>query len=55
MIPQELGPVVSTQFVGVGNNGWDVYSIKQEHGGLHLRIMVDSSGVITGAWLSPGL
>jgi hypothetical protein len=51
----ELGPVVSTQFVGVGNNGWDVYTIKHEHGVSHLRIMLDSNGIITGAWISPGL
>jgi beta-lactamase regulating signal transducer with metallopeptidase domain len=51
----ELGPVVSTQFVGVANNGWDVYAIKHEHGGSHLRITLDSNGMITGAWLSPGL
>lgn len=51
----ELGPVVSIQFAGVGNNGWDVYTIKHEHGTSHLRITLDSNGIITGALLSNGL
>jgi hypothetical protein len=50
----DLGPIVSVQFIGVGNQGWDIYSIKHEHGSSQLRIALDGSGIITGALSSAG-
>jgi bla regulator protein BlaR1 len=50
----DLGPVVSVQFVGVGNQGWDVYTLKHEHGSSQLRIVLDARGIITGALSSAG-
>lgn len=52
---KKLGPVVSVQFVGVGNYGWDVYQLKHEHGTSHVRIMMNSQGIITGALSTEGL
>jgi bla regulator protein BlaR1 len=50
----DLGPVVSVQFVGVGNQGWDVYALKHEHGSSQMRIVLDARGIITGALSSAG-
>jgi beta-lactamase regulating signal transducer with metallopeptidase domain len=50
----DLGPIISAQFVGVGNQGWDVYTLKHEHGSSQLRIVLDTRGTITGALLSAG-
>jgi bla regulator protein BlaR1 len=50
----DLGPIVSVQFVGVGNQGWDVYTLKHEHGSSQLRIVLDARGIITGALSSAG-
>jgi hypothetical protein len=49
-----LGAVQSLQFVGVGNQGWDLFMVRHEHGASQLRISVDSSGLISGALLSAG-
>jgi streptomycin 6-kinase len=49
-----LGPVQSIQFLGVGNLGWDVYSVKQERGSMQWRIALGSDGKIVGALASAG-
>jgi hypothetical protein len=36
------------------NQGWDIYSLKHEHGSSQLRIALDARGVITGALSSAG-
>jgi bla regulator protein blaR1 len=50
----DLGPIVSVQFLGVGNQGWDIYALKHEHGSSQLRIVLDARGIITGALSSAG-
>jgi bla regulator protein BlaR1 len=50
----DLGPIVSVQFIGVGNQGWDIYTLKHEHGSSQLRIALDPRGIITGALSSAG-
>lgn len=49
-----LGPVVSIKFMGVGNQGWDLYQITHEHGISQVRVMLDSNGTIVGALTSAG-
>jgi hypothetical protein len=49
-----LGPVVSVQFLGVGSQGWDLYQLKHQHGMSQMRFILDSSGLISGALLTPG-
>lgn len=50
----ELGPVVAVEFVGVGNQGWDIYRIKHEKGLSQMRVMLDSAGLISGALATAG-
>lgn len=49
-----MGPVQSIQFVGVGNQGWDVYQVKYESGTSVWRIRLSSSGIIDGALVNSG-
>ena len=49
-----LGPVVSIKFMGVGNQGWDIYQLTHEHGASQVRIALDSNGIIIGALSSMG-
>jgi hypothetical protein len=49
-----LGPVVAVQFIGVGSQGWDLYQLKHERGMSQVRVILNSSGVISGALLTPG-
>jgi hypothetical protein len=49
-----LGPVQSVQFQGVGNQGWDLYSVQHERGSSQLRILMSPDGRIAGALLSAG-
>jgi hypothetical protein len=49
-----LGAVQSVSFQGVGNQGWDLYLIRHEHGTSQLRILVQPDGIIAGALLSAG-
>ena len=44
-----LGAVQSIEFRGVGNQGWDVYDVKYEHGTLQWRLALSSNGIVTGA------
>jgi hypothetical protein len=50
----QLGAIQSIDFRGVGNQGWDIYEVRHEHGISHWRIVVDDHGVILGALFSPG-
>jgi bla regulator protein blaR1 len=50
----KFGSLVSVEFVGVGNQGWDIYSVKYEHGTSLVRIALDSNGIIVGALESSG-
>ncbi|MGA8708601.1 MAG: hypothetical protein WB646_16630 [Steroidobacteraceae bacterium] len=49
-----LGPVQSIRFVGVANQGWDLYLVTHERGTSELRIRLNSSGAVAGALLSSG-
>jgi hypothetical protein len=48
----QLGAVQSIEFRGVGNQGWDVYEVRHEHGTSQWRIALDDHGIITGALFS---
>jgi len=50
-----LGAVQSVQYLGVDNQGADVYTVEQEHGESHWRVALDSTGLISGAMVTPGL
>ena len=50
-----LGAVHSVQYLGVDNQGSDVYTVEQEHGVSHWRVAVDAAGLISGAMVTPGL
>jgi bla regulator protein blaR1 len=43
-----LGPLVSVDFKGVGNQGWDNYQFKYGHNTVTVRIALNSQGIITG-------
>ena len=49
-----LGAVQSVDFAGVGNQGWDLYLVRHEHGTSQLRILVQANGIIAGALLTAG-
>ena len=49
-----FGAVQSIEFRGVGNQGWDLYDVKQERGSLQWRIALNSSGKIAGALVTAG-
>ncbi|ABE39319.1 conserved hypothetical protein [Rhodopseudomonas palustris BisB5] len=51
----EAGPIESIRFVGVGGGGVDVYFVQHQHSTLYWRIGLDSHGLISTAWVSPGL
>jgi len=50
-----FGAVQSVRYLGVDNQGDDVYTVEQEHGVSHWRIVLDSAGLISGAMVTPGL
>jgi bla regulator protein blaR1 len=50
-----LGAVQSVQYLGVDNQGADVYTVEQEHGVSHWRVALDATGLISGAMVTPGL
>ena len=50
----ELRAVESVNFLGVGAQGEDVYSVRHENGATHWRIALDSKGAISTAWVTPG-
>jgi hypothetical protein len=49
-----LGTVQSVEFRGVGNQGWDIYDVRQEHGSSQWRIALGADGIITGALVTAG-
>jgi hypothetical protein len=51
---EELGAVRSVTFLGVGRQGEDVYTVRRENGASHWRIALDSKGMISTAWVTPG-
>jgi hypothetical protein len=50
----QLGAVQSIEFRGVGNQGWDIYDVRQEHGSSQWRIALGADGIIIGALVSAG-
>jgi hypothetical protein len=51
---EELGAVQSVTFLGVGRQGEDVYTVRHANGASHWRIALDSKGMISTAWVTPG-
>jgi hypothetical protein len=51
---KQLGAVQSVEFRGVGNQGWDAYDVRQEHGLSHWRIALGVDGIIAGALVQTG-
>ncbi len=49
----QLGPVTSHQFVGVSIQGWDKYLVRHAHGSEQVSFVVDSHGIIVGAFRRP--
>ncbi len=51
---KQLGAVQSVEFRGVGNQGWDAYDVRQEHGLSQWKIALGADGIIAGALVSIG-
>jgi hypothetical protein len=51
---KQLGAVQSIEFRGVGNQGWDSYDVRQEHGLSQWKIALGTDGIIAGALVSTG-
>jgi hypothetical protein len=49
-----MGPVESVQFVGVGNQGWDIYQVTHESGPTIWRIHLAQNGIIDGLLVQSG-
>jgi hypothetical protein len=49
-----LGPVTGIEFAGVSPAGWDTYLVRHAHGSSNLRLVLDASGIITGAYANAG-
>jgi bla regulator protein blaR1 len=50
----QAGAIESVRFVGVGNQGWDIYQVTHESGSSTWRIHLSSAGIIDGALVSMG-
>jgi bla regulator protein BlaR1 len=50
----KFGDVLSIEFLGLGDQGWQTYLIRQEHGVSQLRVGLNEKGIITGALLTTG-
>ncbi|MBR1204125.1 MULTISPECIES: glyoxalase superfamily protein [unclassified Bradyrhizobium] len=50
----DLGTIQAIRFLGVGEQGEDVYSVRQANGAAHWRIALDDKGIISTAWVTPG-
>ena len=48
----KLGPVTSHEFIGVNPQGWDKYLVRHENGTEEVSFVLDSDGIIVGAWRS---
>jgi Glyoxalase superfamily protein/Domain of unknown function (DUF3471) len=51
----KAGSIQSIRFVGVGGGGADVYFVQHEHRTLCWRILLNSHGIISMAYVGPGL
>jgi Glyoxalase superfamily protein/Domain of unknown function (DUF3471) len=51
---QELGAIKSIQFLGVSRQGDDAYTVRHDNGASHWKIALNSNGIISSAWVSPG-
>jgi bla regulator protein blaR1 len=49
-----IGPVESVRFVGVGNQGWDIYQVTHNLGSYTWRIHLADNGVIDGLLVQTG-
>lgn len=49
-----LGPISSVEFLGVGPQGQDVYSVWHQDGASHWQIVLDRDGTIISAFVTPG-
>lgn len=50
----ELGAIELVRFLGVGQQGEDVYTVRHENGASHWRIALDAREKISIAWVTPG-
>lgn len=50
----ELGPIKSIEFLGVGPQGQDVYSVWHREGASHWQIVLGNDGTIISAFVTPG-
>lgn len=50
----ELGPIKSIEFLGVGPQGQDVYSVWHQGGASHWQIVLDRNGTVISAYVTPG-
>ncbi|SEC53192.1 glyoxalase superfamily protein [Bradyrhizobium erythrophlei] len=50
----DLGTIQAIRFLGVGEQGEDVYSVRQANGAAHWRIALDDKGIVSTAWVTPG-
>ncbi|PCE26941.1 hypothetical protein BWP39_09130 [Paraburkholderia acidicola] len=50
----ELGPVQGVKFVGVGNQGWDIYQVTHESGSSTWRIHLAPNSIIDGLLVQAG-
>ena len=51
---QNMGPIKSIEFRGVGQMGWDAYEVHFDKGTLNARIVLGSSGKIAGLMIMAG-
>ena len=50
----KFGAVISVNFLGLGDQGWEIYLVKQERGVSQLRVNMNPQGVMAGAFLTTG-
>jgi bla regulator protein BlaR1 len=50
----KFGAVLSIEFLGLGDQGWQTYLIRQEHGVSQLRVNFNELGIICGVQLTTG-
>jgi len=51
---EKLGAIQSVKFLGVDDRGEDVYTVRHDNGASHWRITLNSKGLISTAWVTPG-
>ena len=49
-----IGPVESVRFLGVGNQGWDIYQVTHDSGSSTWRIHLADNGIIDGLLVQVG-